>query len=113
MATHYENTTRRVKLTCPRCEGQGETAPVKGRTLKCSRCSGTGEDLVGMLATWEADLSDLRLEWQHYHDLVVSSRGGRRFGLSKKLNALTLRGKELASQIEALRSELTSHKVPF
>ena len=115
MNTHYENTGRAHHHVCPRCEGNGVCAPVAGRTLTCGRCFGTGEDVVGTLASWEADLVDLRSEWAHYRSLVLTSTGGRKFGLTKKLDALTKRGQGLATAVTALRAEIAQHKVaaPF
>jgi len=108
-SNHYENHLRAEHHACPRCEGRGETNPVKGRTLPCTQCFGTGEDLKGTLARWEADLVDLRLEWQHYNKLVTAARGGKRIGLSKKLDALTKRGKAHLEMVEALRAEVKAH----
>jgi hypothetical protein len=115
MNTHYENTNRAAHHVCPRCEGNGEVAPVATRLVVCGRCFGTGEDIVGTLANWEADLTDLRNEWKHYNSLMLASRGGRRFGLSKKVDALALRGKNLKVELEALRAEVEAHKAsaPF
>lgn len=114
-ATHYENTKRIEHHKCPRCEGHGETNPVKSRSLPCTQCFGTGEDIKGTLARWEADLVDLRIEWQRYNALVAGSTGGRRLGLSKKLAGLTKRGKLQLAAVEALRAEIAAHKVvaPF
>jgi len=115
MLNHYENTKRAEHHVCPRCEGRKETNPVQGRTLPCSRCFGTGEDVQGTLATWEADLVDLRLEWHRYNSLVAAARGGKKIGLSRKLEGLTKRGKELLTAVEDLRAEVASHKAtaPF
>lgn len=114
-ANQYENTTRLGHLLCPRCEGRGVTCPVSTRTLPCTRCYNTGEDLVGSLATWEADLIDLRLEWERYSKLVAQARGGRRFGLSKKLEGLEKRGRALLEKVRGLRAEIDMFKAvaPF
>lgn len=112
MDTHYANLDRAEHHVCPRCEGNGETAPVSGRTLPCARCFGTGEDLTGTLASWEADLQDLRIEWKRYNALVQAARGGKRFGMTKKLDALQARGSELKAHIQALRQEIAAHITP-
>lgn len=115
MENHYENTTRIAHLQCPRCGGKGETAPVSGRTLTCGRCFGTGEDIVGTLTSLEADLVDLRSEWSRYNSMVLAAHGGKKIGLSRKLDGLSKRGKSLLAIVEALRVEVASHKAgaPF
>jgi hypothetical protein len=113
--SHYENLDRAHNHVCPRCEGFGKTAPVEGRTLPCQRCFGTGEDLNGTLASWEADLQDLRSEWKYYNGLMAASRGGKRLGLSKKVDALVKRGQGVKEAIESLRAEILAHQTqaPF
>jgi hypothetical protein len=110
--THYANLARADAHKCPRCEGQGQTSPVQGRLLPCARCFGTGEDLLGTLSTWEADLQDLRIEWKRYNALVQAARGGKRFGMTKKLDALGARGQHLKAHIDALRQEISAHLQP-
>ena len=70
---------------------------------------------MGTLARWEADLVDLRQEWQRYSGLVAGSKGGRRLGLSKKLAGLTQRGVSHLAAVEALRAEVAAFKAvaPF
>ena len=109
---HYENVTRADTLACPRCEGFGKTCPVQGQTLTCQRCFGTGEDTLGRLATWEADLHDLRIEWKRYNGLVAQARGGKKLGMSKKLDALAQRGVNLKAHIDALKNEILTHQAP-
>jgi hypothetical protein len=109
---HYENLDRAEHHACPRCFGFGQTSPVEGRTLTCQRCFGTGEDLLGTLARWEADLQDLRSEWTYYNRLMVQARGGKRLGLSKKVDALAKRGQNVKEAIQSLRAEINSHSQP-
>lgn len=112
MTTHYENLNRAAHHSCPRCEGKGHTSPVEGRTLPCGRCFSTGEDLLGTLHSWEADLQDLKAEWRRYNALVQAARGGKRLGLSKKLEGLTKRGQALKAAIEELKAEINGHLTP-
>ena len=94
---------------CPRCEGNGSTTRSTVHPQVCRRCWGTGKDLIGLLADKEADLADLRVEYERYSALVdAAETNGARKGRTYKLDALKRRGKELRAETDKLRALVSS-----